>query len=59
MIEKVEIVVTHAGPGPAADRKQTCVFLRPEKIAELERADKGVVGAFLRGELLPLARKPL
>lgn len=59
MIEKVEIVITHAGPGPAAERKQSCVFLSPEKLAELERSDKGVVGAFLRGELAPLARRPL
>lgn len=59
MIEKVEITVTFSGSGPETERKQTCVFLSPEKLAELERSDSGVVGAFLRGELVPAPRRPL
>lgn len=55
-IEKVEIVVTFAGDGPAEGRRQAVAYMSPEKLAELQSADRGIVGAVLRGELATISR---
>lgn len=50
-VARVEIRIVLEGEGPENERTKVATFHAPEKIKELRRADPGVVGALLRGEL--------